>query len=72
MVTRIDSENELVRFLYLLKESNVELPENLTLQINSEHLEKDILHSMLNIDCKVDLNFYKFEYMGVKCSIKKQ
>lgn len=69
---RIDSERELIEFIQKLKMANIEIPENVTLEIDSEHLQdcfNDLWSNTLifTLNGKID----RFKYMGEKMMFKK-
>jgi hypothetical protein len=70
---RIDSQKELIEFIHLLKENFIEIPQNVTLQIDSKYLEADILDSARRIwNIPIDDKLKEFIFMGQKVSLKQQ
>lgn len=68
---RIDSERELIEFIQKLKMANIEIPENVTLEIDSEYLQDYFIRRLnawtLPFSKKID----RFKYMGEKMMFKK-
>lgn len=69
---RIDSERELIEFIQKLKMSNIEIPENVTLEIDSQHLQ-DYFNSLWTNTLLFELksNITRFKYMGENMVFKK-
>lgn len=73
MTARIDNQLELIKFICDLKSNNIKIPENVTLEIDSEYLKKEIIleaNSLWNIS--LTQNLKRFEYMGEKITFKQQ
>jgi hypothetical protein len=72
-IKRIDSQRELMEFIHLLQDNFIEIPQNVTLQIDSNYLEADILDSARRIwNIPIDDKLKEFSFMGQKVSLKQQ
>ena len=70
---RIDSPNELHLFLDKLRMNGIELPQNLTLEIDS-HILKDELDREINETKDERVKYFdvsRFQYYGIQISFKK-
>ena len=75
VTNRIDSEAELAKFLHKLMMANIEIPINVTLEIESNTLEKVLTNSFLNaygvnIDNIESVSIKRLTYMGEKITFK--
>jgi hypothetical protein len=70
---RIDSQIELIDFIHLLQKNFIEIPQNVTLQIDSKYLEADIFNSLQEIyNLSIPEKLNDFTFMGQKVSLKQQ
>jgi hypothetical protein len=74
---RIDSQTELVRFIDRLVVAGIEIPKNVTLEIESIHLQKELTEAFLqmhSIDSSnvESVTLKRFEFMGEKISFKSE
>lgn len=75
---RIDSQTELAKFLYEIELAGIEIPSNVSIEIDSPTLEKDIVGSFL---CAMELSgapfaerigLKNFIYMGKRITFKHE
>lgn len=74
---RIDSQTELVRFIDRLAVAGIEIPRNLTLEIESSHLQEELTEIFLqmhSIDASnvESVTLKRFEFMGEKIAFKSE
>ena len=74
---RIDSQTELVRFIDRLVVAGIEIPKNVTLEIESIHLQKELTEAFLqmhSIDSSnvESVTLKRFEFMVEKISFKSE
>jgi hypothetical protein len=70
---RIDSGHELSIFLYELMAANIEIPSNITLEIDSPSFESEINEMAQNfISEEKSIPMKRFEYMGNKVVFKSE
>lgn len=71
--TRIDSQRELIEFIHALKEHNIEIPENVTLEIDSKFLKEE-LELMVNSfwGFKIVSGLHRFKYMDQEVVFKHE
>lgn len=73
MKTRIDSQFELIKFIQDLRNNNINIPENVTLEIDSKYLKNEIILEANNLwNIPLDVNVKRFNYMGEKITFKTQ
>lgn len=70
---RIDNTRELERFLIDLQQNYIDIPINVTLEIDSDNLKREMMF-FRNTWSYVPLskNFDEFKYMGQKITIKNK
>ena len=74
---RIDSQTELIRFIDRLTVAGIEIPRNLTLEIESSHLQEELTEAFLQIH-SIDASsvesvaLKRFEFMGEKIAFKSE
>lgn len=67
---RIDSEDELMKFFHELEKSNIEIPYNLTFEIESKHLKVSLLSNIgVPKEQAANVPMLKGEYMGRKIHV---
>jgi len=67
---RIDSTNELTMFVDKLRMSGVELPQNLTLEIDSNLLKDELDREINMTKDKQIFDVNRFQYYGISLSFK--
>ena len=67
---RIDSTNELTMFVDKLRMSGVELPQNLTLEIDSNLLKDELVKEINMTKDKQIFDVNRFQYYGIKITFK--
>lgn len=73
MKKRIDSQFELIKFIQDLRNNNINIPENVTLEIDSKYLKNEIILEANNLwNIPLDVNVKRFNYMGEKITFKTQ
>ena len=71
--SRIDSGHELSIFLYKLMAANIEMPSNITLEIDSPSFESEINEMVQNFLLgEKSISMKRFEYMGNKVTFKSE
>ena len=75
ITNRIDSEKELAEFIHKLMMVGIEIPSNVTLEIESNTLEKVMMNNFFNahgidIDNIESVKLTRFTYMGKKITFK--
>ena len=70
---RIDTAYELERFLIDLEKNYIDIPINVTLEIDSDNLKREMMffRNMVNY-VPLSVNFDNFKYMGQKITIKNK
>lgn len=70
---RIDTAQELVKFLIDLEKNHIDIPINVTLEIDSDNLKREMMFfiNMVNY-LPLSVNFDNFKYMGQKIIIKNK
>ena len=70
---RIDSGHELSIFLYELMAANIEIPSNITLEIDSPLFESEMNEIAQNLSPEGEsISMKRFEYMGNKVTFKTE
>lgn len=77
ITNRIDSEKELAEFIHKLMMVGIEIPSNVTLEIESNILEKVMMNNFFNaygidIDNIESVKLTRFTYMGEKITFKSE
>ena len=69
-MSRIDSQIELIKFLTKLSENEIELPDNLTLEIESSILQKSLIKSLSLVAPNVEVESLRGRFCGEKITFK--